>query len=77
MPLDPLTVNLRGMNPDWARLYPLNQHASDSEEDEGDLPNGDLWPPRVAAAAYLAVSCPGLLLNAVLHCMFMQHDVMM
>ena len=57
---------LRGLIPDWAKLYPLNQPASDSEEYEDDLPN--LWPPRVAAATYLAVRRPCLLLSAVLHC---------
>ena len=40
--------------------------------DEDDLPN--LWPPRVAAATYLAVRRPCLLPNAVLHCPSMQHE---
>ena len=66
VPLDHMTIHLRGCLTDWVTLYPLGQHASGSEEEEGDLPN--LWPVRVAYATYLAVSQPCLLLGAVQHC---------
>ena len=65
VPLDLLTIQLKASTPDWAKLYPLNQHASDNEEEEDDLPN--MWPPRVASATYPAVSHPCVLFNAVLH----------
>lgn len=57
VPLDLMTIHLKGYLTDWVKLYPLDQHASDSEEEEGtshDLPN--MWPVRVAAATYMAVS---------------------
>ena len=72
--LDLMTVQLMGLIPDWAKLYPLHQHAGNKEAGD-DLPN--IWPPRVAATTYLAVSHLCMLLNAVPHCSLMQHDAMM
>ena len=53
VPLDLMTIHLKGYLTDWVKLYPLDQHASDSEEEEGtshDLPNK--WPVRVCGNLY-------------------------